>query len=191
MRTTLIKIVRGALLLLGLALFVTSCSGPVAKFSTDRKSYLGGDTVHMKNESTGAELFEWSLNDRPIGVAQELSFILDTKAKGPQVFKLKASVEGGPSSTATQTVMATTPLGTVTAWSTFPGVEIIHVTGENEQSVGVTATGYTADPGCGSEGCITMALSPGTYTIDGTSSITRSRRIIELQDNACVSVKMH
>ena len=185
------RIVKGAVLMLCFSVAVISCSGPVAKFSTDRSSYVGGDTVHIKNESTGAEVFKWFLNGQPIGEAHELSFILDPKAKGPQVFKLDASVEGGPVSSASQTVMATTPLGTVTAWSTFPGVEIIQVNNENEQSLGITATGYTADPGCGSEGCITLALAPGTYTIDGTSSITRSRRVVELQDNACVSVKMH
>jgi hypothetical protein len=191
MRLTLIKIVRGALLLGGLAMFVTSCSTPVAKFSADRDTYNGGDTVRLKNESTGADGFEWFLNDQAIGNSHELVYVLDKKAKGPLVFKLKANNGEKSSAVASKTVMATTPLGTVTAWSTFPGVEVIQVSDDKEEPAGLTAAGFTDNPGCGSEGAITLVLTPGTYTIDGASAITRSRRVVEVQDNDCVSLKMH
>lgn len=166
------------------------CSGPEARFTTDKKEYNGGDTVYLKNLSLAADSFVWLLNDREIGHAQDLNVVLAANAKGPQVFGLKA-MSGDKSSVATQTIMATTVLGTITAWSTFGGMEIISVSQNGEETVGLTSSGYQNDPGCSAAGCVTLLLPPGTYTIDGRSEITRSRRVVELAADECQSIKMH
>ena len=173
------------------ALLCGSCSNPAADFSVNGQSFKPGDTFHLENKSKGSDIFEWFLNENKIGNAGNLSYVVGPADQGILTFKLIASAEGKPASLSTKTVLVEATTGTVTVWSTFPGVEIKHVSEKNEEPAGSTSSGYQEDPGCAGAGCVVLSLAPGTHTIDGISSVTRTRRIVEVNAGECTAVKMH
>lgn len=191
MAKTVLQFVTGVAAGIVMALLLTSCSSPAAEFTANVDTCKPGDTVHLENKSRGSDIFEWYLNDQQIGNTENLSYVVGETESGPLVFKLVASAEGKQASMATRTVMVVATTGTVSVWSTFPGLEVLRVKEEAEESAGTTTQGFTDDPGCNAGGCVAVVLVPGTHTIDGVSPITRTRRIIAISAGECASVKMH
>lgn len=169
---------------------MAACSQPDPGFGLGSDSYKAGDTIKISNSSKGAERYEWYVNEKQVSTEKDLTYVPDAGIAGVFTITLKI-YDGDKSAQTTKTVQVTSPLGTITAWSTFAGVEIFKISDGKAELLGITTGGFDEDPGCGAASAVSISLAPGTYTIDGASDITRSRRIAEVYEGSCISLKMH
>ena len=52
----------------------TSIPTPVASFSTDKSSYIAGDTVHLRDSSTNALSWKWTVPNGQTFTTQNLDY---------------------------------------------------------------------------------------------------------------------
>ncbi len=173
------------LLIVLLGVFVSCQKQPTALFSTDKTEYSPGEQIILTNTSIDAKSYIWTISDGQSSVEKNLIYNLNSnQSEGILTFTLKAlSRTGKKVSYATKNVTIKKATGNVTFWQiTNSGYDITVVTIDGVSS-NITDEYPSVPSACGVAGCAvfnnisvgnhTFSATDGTYTWNGTVSITK------------------
>jgi hypothetical protein len=172
---------------------------PKASFSTDKTSYIAGETIHLKNESVNAHSYSWTLPDGQSSSTDIDYVIAGNEPTGTKLFKLKAlSKNGKKFDECEQTVsISAAPAPTVSGlvfWNYSGGSPYLnppcHITIDTMQRV--ITTKLTTAPDCSSTNCaVFKGLAPGIYNWYAAAGINVSNGTVTLTANSCVNVQVN
>ena len=64
---------------------------PTASFSTDKKTYIAGETIHCYDFSTDAYIWKWTMFDGSTYTSEYLNYVIDSKAYGNKTIALEVA----------------------------------------------------------------------------------------------------
>lgn len=174
--------------------FASCQKQPTANFSTDKTSYVGGETIYVTNQSTDADHYEWNLSDgQSTTVGENFMYHTDVSQSGDLSIQLTAySKNGKKSSTMVKSVTVTPAKGDATFWISSGYITTVYLyipgTGNVSREINLT---YNDTPSCGSEGCANFNdLEPGTYSYFATTGVTEWEGNITVNRGQCSTMRL-
>lgn len=166
----------------------TACKRPHADFTTDKFSYKGGETVHLKSNAKNARSYKWYVNNELAGETKDLDYILDAGASGDVPIRLEA-FRKNRSATATRFVSVEPLTGTLTVWSSNTPQDI-EISKPDFRWVGQLFFPYTGDPGCEAAGCVYGEMPVGVYTVHAAGFLATTISTVQVLPDSCVRFRV-
>jgi len=178
-----------------IAIFFTACQKePSADFTTDKTTYIAGETVILNNTSIDADSYEWTMPDSQTSSSKNVSFITDATGSGGSLnFKLTAySKNQKKSDNASKSVTLQAAIGKATFWNKYAESYRIQVTIGTQGEI--INSNNTISPGCDAFNCANFELQPGTYSytaidLDWTPAGTWTGTIV-INPAGCTTIEL-
>jgi|BioPla2DNA2_1021312.scaffolds.fasta_scaffold49856_2 hypothetical protein len=174
--------------------FASCQKQPTADFSTDKTSYVGGETIYVTNHSINAEFYEWELSDgQSTRVADNFKYYTDVSQSGVLTIQLTAySKNYKKSSVMVKSVTITPAKGEATFWLSngYITTVYLYVPGYGTISSEINRAYYDI-PDCGADGCANFSnLEAGTYSYYATDGETEWEGSITVFPGRCSTMRL-
>lgn len=177
------------------ALVFSSCQKqPQADFTTDKTTYVAGETVKLTNTSIDADHYKWTMPDGQTSTSADVDYTTNVNsAAGTLNFKLEAfSKNGNKTDEASRSVTLQAATGDVTFYNEYAGTYRIQVTIGTQSKI-INSDNSTS-PGCNATGCANFSLTSGTYSysavdLDWTPAGSWTGTV-DVTANGCTTIKL-
>jgi hypothetical protein len=146
---------------------------PSADFTTDKGEYTSGDIIFLKNNSTNAETYRWTLPDGTTSKSSDLSYY--TNAEGGDAmltFKLEAfSKNGTKTDFVVKNIHLKAGIGGLVIWSRWVS-NTVNVSIDGIKQYGIQMAPKSYIPNCWEANTATFDLKSGPHLwiVDGYTS---------------------
>lgn len=169
--------------------FASCQKQPTANFSTDKTSYVGGETIYLTNQSTDADHYEWYCSDGQQATTPNLTYTTTYGQDGTLSFELLAySKNGKKSSTVVKSVTVTPAKGDITFWIQDGYITTVYIQNISRE----INMSYQSTPDCGSDGCANYNdVDPGTYSYYATNGVHEWSGTVTAYAGECSTMKLY
>ena len=179
-----------AILMIGL----TSCKKqPEADFTTDKASYIAGETIKLTNKTIDGVTYLWTMPDGQTATSKDVNYTTDVNENdGTLIFKLKAySKKNKKMDETQQSVSLKAAKGDVIFWQ---------ITGSGFGTTTVTVNGLTSvitvdspsSPDCGTSGnAVFNELKVGIYSFTATDGTYNWSGNLTIEMNVCLKFQLN
>jgi len=165
---------------------------PEASFTTDKTSYIAGETVKLTNTTVNGDSYKWTFPDGQTGTVENYDYSLPTTlSDGSLTFKLEAfSKNKKKVNEISKTVTVKAATGNVVFWQETGsgyGATVVQVNGITSN---ITSE-YGSAPDCSASGCAVFnALKVGAYNYTATDGNANWSGTINITKNTCLTFQL-
>jgi len=164
---------------------------PTASFSSDKESYVNGETMYLTNTSQNASSYQWSFSGSSTKITTKDAYVTFTGAGQYTVNLTAISRNGKKSDEVTKTITIEKANGSCIFYTKTQGLGAINISVDGVPLGSITLI-YTGAPDCGANGCVNATIKEGTHTITATATGTGQvvSGTIDVSPNACNQFEM-
>ena len=165
---------------------------PKADFSTDKSTYISGETIHLTNTTLNGKSFKWTMPDGQILNSESVDYTTSqNNGNTPLLFKLEAfSKNGKKTSEVAKSIPMSPATGNVTFWQITNSGYSITTVSLNGLTSDITSE-YNSSPTCADSGNATFYnLEVGDYSFTATDGTYNWSGTVQITKDGCTSMQL-